>query len=168
MRKLLFVFVFFVSFLMMGQNNTPCPCCSDHHQAFDFWLGTWEVYNPDGTLAGTNQISKIQDNCALQEHWKSANGSFTGTSYNYYNTSSKLWEQIWVDNQGGQLHLKGQFVGKQMVLKSEEFKNADGQTSYHQITWTANEDGTVRQLWETFTTGKSTQIVFDGLYKKTE
>jgi len=53
-----------------------------------------------------------------------------------------------------------------MILRSEEQKNNDGQAFYHRITWTKNEDGTVRQLWETVTNDKDVVVAFDGLYKK--
>jgi hypothetical protein len=26
-----------------AQNESPCPCCSDDHKAFDFWVGDWTV-----------------------------------------------------------------------------------------------------------------------------
>ena len=48
-----------------------------------------------------------------------------------------------------------------MMLKIKKVK-----TFYHQVTWTDNEDGSVRQLWETFTEGKDVVVAFDGLYKK--
>lgn len=150
-----------------AQNKT-CNCCSETHAEFDFWVGTWEVTNPNGTKAGVNVIEKVQDNCILQENWTSATPGYTGTSNNFYNYKAKQWEQIWVDNQGQSLHLKGNKVGNQMILRTDDETNADGKTFYHQVTWTDNEDGTVRQLWETFTEGKEVTVAFDGLYKRKE
>lgn len=76
------------------------------------------------------------------------------------------WEQIWIDNQGGSLHLKGNRIANQMILRTDDEINKNGDTFYHQVTWTKNEDGTVRQLWETFTKGKPVAIAFDGIYKR--
>jgi len=81
-----------------------CKCCTSNHKAFDFWVGDWEVYLPNGNKAGENTILKIQNNCVLQENWKSANSTFSGTSFNFYNTKTENWEQLWIDNQGQ--HLK--------------------------------------------------------------
>ena len=150
----------------MGQDNSKCQCCNEKHAEFDFWVGTWNVTNPDGTPAGKNSIEKIQDNCVLRENWTSAKSGYTGTSHNFFNGKTKQWEQIWLDNQGQSLHLKGHKVGNKMILRTDDEINEEGLTFYHQLTWTANEDGTVRQLWETFTNGKEVSIAFDGLYKK--
>lgn len=150
-----------------SQNNN-CGCCTEKYSEFDFWIGNWNVTNPDGTAAGTNKIDKIQDNCILRENWTSAKGNFTGTSNNFYNAKTKQWEQIWIDNKGGSLHLKGNRAGNQMILKTDEAKNKDGNPFYHRVTWTLNDDGSVRQYWETITNDKDITVAFDGLYRKVE
>jgi hypothetical protein len=159
--------ILFISFIFCSfSQQTDCSCCSDVYEEFDFWLGSWEVINPDGTIAGTNTIDKIQDNCILRENWKSANGVYTGTSSNFYNNTSNKWEQIWIDNQGGSLYLKGNRIGNQMILQSDIQTNEKGASFYHRITWTYNNDGTVRQYWETFTNNDKVSVAFDGLYRK--
>lgn len=152
--------------ISLNAQTNNCKCCTETHSEFDFWIGTWTVTNPDGSLAGKNTINKIQDNCILQENWTSANPGYTGTSNNFYNSKTKQWEQIWIDNQGGSLHLKGNKVGNQMILQTGEEQNKDGQPFYHRITWTYNDDGSVRQYWETITNGKDVTVAFDGLYEK--
>ena len=158
------------SFLLMSttysQTQNQCNCCTEKHAEFDFWIGTWTVTNPDGTPAGKNVIDKIQDNCILRENWTSATPGYTGTSNNFYNARTNQWEQIWIDNQGGTLHLKGQRKANQMILRTDEATNPQGQKFYHRVTWTHNEDGTVRQYWETITNNKDITVAFDGLYKK--
>ncbi|MBT8272229.1 MAG: hypothetical protein KJO77_00395 [Bacteroidia bacterium] len=157
------IFCFQIS---QAQDSNTCNCCTEVHAEFDFWIGNWTVTNPDGSAAGKNVIDKIQDNCILRENWTSARPGYTGTSHNFYNSRTKQWEQIWVDNQGQSLHLKGHRKGNKMILKTDKETNKDGQVFYHRVTWTSNEDGTVRQLWETITDGKDVSIAFDGLYKK--
>jgi len=166
-RITMVLFCLVVSFSMNAQGN-DCKCCTAKHLEFDFWIGTWNVTNPEGTVAGKNVIEKIQGQCVLRENWKSANGNYTGTSNNFYNFKTEQWEQIWLDNQGGSLHLKGNKVGNQMILKTDEEKNKDGIPFYHRITWTHNADGTVRQYWETVTNGTDVTVAFDGLYKKNQ
>lgn len=160
-----FIFLFVISGFSQNDN---CGCCTEKHTEFDFWIGKWKVTNPDGSLAGTNTIDKIQDNCILQENWQSAKENFTGTSNNFYNARTQQWEQIWIDNKGGNLHLKGNRVGNQMILKTDVAKNQKGEPFYHRVTWTKNDDGTVRQYWETITNDKDITVAFDGLYKKVE
>ena len=154
------------SIISVNAQTNPCNCCTEKHAEFDFWVGEWNVTNPDGSKAGTNTITKSQNNCLLQEHWASANGKITGTSNNFYNYKTKQWEQIWVDNVGGSLHLKGNREGNQMILKTDIETNKNGQPFYHRVTWTLNDDGSVRQYWETITNDKDVTVAFDGLYKK--
>jgi hypothetical protein len=45
------------------------PCSDPAYRQFDFWLGEWEVRKPDGTLAGTNRISKEYGGCVLHERY---------------------------------------------------------------------------------------------------
>jgi hypothetical protein len=166
---ILIISILFFSLSTYAQTTqNACNCCTEKHAEFDFWIGTWTVTNPDGTAAGNNKLEKIQDNCILRENWISATPGYTGTSYNFYNAQKQLWEQIWVDNQGGTLHLKGNRIGNKMILKTDEQSNADGQKFYHRVTWTKNEDGSVRQYWETITNGNDISVAFDGLYKKSE
>lgn len=152
--------------MQLNAQEKPCNCCSEKHAEFDFWIGTWTVTNPDGTVVGNNVIDKIQNKCILRENWTSAKGNYTGTSNNFYNNKSNQWEQIWIDNQGQSLHLKGNRKNNQMILQTDEETNKDGKVFFHRLTWTHNEDGSVRQLWETITNSTDVTIAFDGLYKR--
>src|SRR5690606_28534458 len=111
-------------------------------------------------------VEKIQEHCVLRENWVSATGGFTGTSYNFYDAKENQWQQIWVDNQGGSLHLKGNMVNNKMILESNESINDEGKKFTNNITRTANEDSSVRQLWEIVISDEETQIAFDSLYNK--
>jgi len=169
MKKIILVlFVCFLGKQFMFAQTTSCPCCSVEHQAFDFWVGSWEVQNPEGNVVGTNTIEKIEGGCALQENWRNATGKVTGRSLNFYNGQTENWEQLWVDNSGSVLKLKGNRIKNQMILTSDPFKRADGKSYVNRITWTSNEDGTVRQLWEVLSGAKVITVAFDGLYKKTK
>ena len=165
MKGVLLVITLLMTATTFSQDK-KCNCCTEKLSEFDFWIGTWTVTNIDGTLAGKNVIEKVQDNCILQENWTSVSADYTGTSNNFYNYQTKQWEQIWIDNQGQSLHLKGNRIGNQMILTSDELINQKGEAFKNRITWTHNDDGTVRQLWEVIQDGKVSSIAFDGLYKK--
>lgn len=85
LRKYLAILIILVGSYALRAQSEACPCCSENHKAFDFWIGTWEVTLTDGTLAGKNVIEKVQDGCILRENWTSAKTKFTGTSTNFYN-----------------------------------------------------------------------------------
>ena len=155
---------FLVGFSSSAQ-TADCSCCTEEHQAFDFWIGKWNVTDTQGKLVGTNVIEKVQDDCVLRENWKGTSGA-TGTSTNFFNSTTKQWEQLWVDNSGSHLKLKGDKKGNQMILSSDEFTHTDGNKYTNRITWTANKDGSVRQLWEILKEGKVVNVAFDGLYQR--
>lgn len=153
-------------FFIVGNNfaQTNCLCCDSLHKQFDFWVGEWIVKDTTGARVGENTISKIQDNCVLLENWKGAQGG-TGTSMNFYDISDSTWNQLWVDNKGNVLKLKGKYASGKMVLKSELAKGKKVELYYNQITWSENKNGTVTQLWEVYDdSGKLLNTVFKGIY----
>ena len=100
------VILFAVGYTPSLAQDTPCNCCTEEHKAFDFWIGSWEVTTPDGNSAGTNKITKVEGNCIIRENWISAKSGYTGSSTNFYNSESKQWEQLWIDNAGAHLKLR--------------------------------------------------------------
>ncbi|WP_237561762.1 hypothetical protein [Flagellimonas algicola] len=149
-----------------AQNTDSCNCCTESHKAFDFWIGDWAVSNAtNGNPAGKSKITQEEGGCVIRENWTSATSGYTGTSLNFYNGVKERWEQLWIDNSGASLKLKGKRIGNQMILSSDPF-DKDGKMLTNRITWTANEDGTVRQLWEILEGEKVVNTAFDGIYKK--
>lgn len=152
--------------LQAQEETKPCPCCTEAHRAFDFWEGSWEVYDANEKFLGGNEIISLQGQCILQENWTSGAGKYTGTSYNFYDSGNDEWNQIWIDNQGGHLKLKGNLEGNSMVMRSEVLPTGEGNTVLNQITWTPDNDGNVRQVWEiSEDEGATWKVVFDGIYK---
>jgi len=43
----------------------------------------------------------------IKENWKSAKAGHTGTSTNFFNKETNQCEQLWIDNTGAHLKLKG-------------------------------------------------------------
>jgi hypothetical protein len=171
MKSLIIVLaIFALSGRIKAQTN--CACCDETHKQFDFWVGEWIVMDSLGNKVGENQISKIEENCIVLEHWTGAKGG-TGTSHNYYDKTDSTWNQLWVDNKGNVLKLKGRFESGRMVLKSDPdtlgVKGKKNESTYNQITWTQNEDGTVSQLWEKYDQNdKLIKTVFLGIYHRKE
>ena len=149
-----------------AQNNTKIPCQEKEYSQFDFWLGNWKVYDTKENLIGTNNIVKIPNACGMQENWDSKTSTSKGTSYNFYNKADNSWNQVWVDNSGFSLMLKGNYSDKKMILKSTLIKGKKSDF-YHRVTWSNNSNGTVTQVWDYVSPqGKILQEVFRGIYKK--
>jgi hypothetical protein len=144
---------------LADERNDKAPCSAPEHHQFDFWIGHWDVFLPNGNKAGENRIEVIEGGCALLEQWKGARGP-TGKSLNIYDALRRTWHQTWVDSTGGLLVLEGQWMDGRMVLSSSA-------PPIQRITWAPQSDGSVRQLWESSKDGgKTWSTAFDGKYVK--
>jgi hypothetical protein len=168
------IFIFAISATLLAcasgvasAGEKPEAACSDPvmHQ-FDFWIGHWQV-TENGKPAGTNNIERILDGCALLENWVGAQGS-AGKSLNFYDRADGLWHQTWVDRNGDALILAGKYSDGAMRLEGERPATKQQAAMRHRITWTALPGGNVRQLWESSPPGKDAwSVQFDGLYVPT-
>ena len=150
----------------VARNAAPCAV-DDHHDAFDFWLGEWEVVDANGNFQGKNKITKAEQGCLVLEHWTSASGS-TGQSMNYYDPHTEAWYQRWVSS-GALINLKGNFSDGAMRLVGDIYYHGNGNYADFRGTWTPMEDGRVRQFFEQSTdNGTSWQPWFEGFYSKIE
>jgi hypothetical protein len=144
----------------------PTPTCnSGEYRQFDFWIGRWSV-TEGGQPAGQNSIEPDLKGCAFFESWRSVDGS-RGRSVNFYDRNRHHWHQTWIDDRGGVLELDGGLVGESMVLEGERPDAKANASVRHRITWTPQQDGSVRQHWQRMKAEQSTwETVFDGLYKR--
>lgn len=139
----------------------PCKD-SEEHRAFDFWVGNWNV-TMGGKQAGTNEIKLILGDCVLFENWTGAQGP-TGKSFNYYDRAEGHWRQIWIDDRGGVIEFTGEVRDGAMYYTAST-KTRDGVTVEHKLSFSQNDDGSVRQLWDQSSDGGETwQTVWDGHY----
>ena len=174
MKKSTLLLLFIITSLSaFAQSNQAkkCRCCEGAYQDFAFWVGEWEVYDSAGTKhLGDNSIQFVQDSCVMQENWSSGSSPYTGTSYNFYDAATSQWRQVWVDNQGGNLDIKGGLDDQgRMVLSSEEQTDKEGKKYQNRIIWTLLPDGRVQQLWQTtYDQGQTWTSVFNGYYKRKE
>ena len=160
---LLFAGLLFGQTMKLAAQPAPAPMPPEARQ-FDFWLGEWEVFGPDGALGGHSRIESVAGGHALLENWSDADGT-SGKSLNIYNPDKKLWQQFWVGATSPVLELSGGLQGGSMVLSGTR-TSVHGGTVTDRITWTPRADGSVRQLWETSKDdGKTWQVNFDGIYK---
>lgn len=145
-------------------------CAGPEYRQFDFWLGRWEVRNPEGEVVGHNEIRRVAGGCGLLETWRGAGGG-TGTSLNTYDADRDRWTQRWVGT-GATLWLEGGIEEdsdgrRRMVLAGTRPRSTPGGPVLDRIAWTALPDGRVRQVWETSSDGGETwEEAFVGLYSR--
>lgn len=125
-QYIFFILLFFISTTSVAQNNNnQKPCSSPEASQFDFWVGNWELTWND-TSHGTNMIQKIMDGCTVNENFYDPAMKYSGSSWSVYNPQLKLWQQTWVDNQGGYIDLSGKFENGMMTLSAAPRKLPNG------------------------------------------
>jgi tetratricopeptide (TPR) repeat protein len=141
------------------------PCNSPEFHQFDFWIGSWEVQNPQGQVVGHNDVNRVVGGCVLQENWTSSRGFESGTSFNFYDYRDNKWHQDYYDNSGNMGNyppLAGELRDGRMVLLS-----ASGIQPLSRWTWYEISPGKVRQMAEQSTDGgKSWSTTWDSVYVK--
>jgi hypothetical protein len=147
-----------------AQNSQPQPCTASEHQAFDFWIGEWNVHGANGKLAGTNSVKREIGGCVLHERYDTGRG-YSGESFNIYDAPRKVWHQTWVDSGGLLLMLEGGIRDGKMVLEGQT-TGLDQKVTRHRISWTPNPDGSVRQFWESTVNSGDWTVAFDGKYTR--
>ena len=149
-----------------AQATPPAPCSAAEAHQFDFWIGDWDVYEPDGKLAGTNRIERLYG-CALHESWKSP--ELAGQSINVFDARRGLWHQTWIDSNSSLLVLEGGMRGTSLAMSDATLPGRKDAARVNEITWTPNPDGSVRQHWRvTRDGGKTWETAFDGKYVRSK
>ena len=149
----------------MKVNMAPCKFPDKHpeYRQFDFWLGEWDVYSPQGAKAGTSKIDLILGDCVVLENWTGGAGG-EGKSFNKYSPEFKRWEQYWVDAQGSTTFFHGKLEGKNMVYYAET-PQPDGSILKRRLTFFNLDADKVRQFsQQSKDDGKSWQTEYDLIY----
>ena len=152
MKKGLLLILTLILALYMEAQKTPCTTDPVYRQ-FDFWIGEWDVYAKNGKKAGDSKIDLILDSCIILENWKSANVSqgvyYAGKSFNTYNSTSKQWQQTWVDNVGGSTEfLEGHFENNRMIFQTKPFQFSKDTVAVRRLTFYNLDVNKVRQHGE--------------------
>ncbi len=141
----------------------PCKASSEFRQ-FDFWIGEWDVKNPQGVPSGTSSVQLILGQCIIFENWTGGSGT-NGKSFNIYDTNDKKWHQTWVDDKGTFTHYIGGLINGEMVVTAET--SVSGKPTLAKMTFTKMPNGDVRQHGENSTDGGKTWATsFDLIYSR--
>ncbi len=147
----------------------PPPACDEEaHAQFDFWLGEWDVFpNGQDNKVADSRIERKHNGCAVIENWMPLRGG-GGTSLNNVDAFTGHWRQKWVGSSPGAVEFSGGVVDGNMVLTGN-WPSPNALTTLIRMTYTPNEDGSVRQHREASTDhGVSWQTSFDFIYRPKE
>jgi hypothetical protein len=150
---------------------TPPACDSEAHAGFDMWIGEWDVYpasQPDRKIA-ESRIERAHAGCAILERWMPIGGT-GGSSISHYDPATDQWHQKWVGSSPGSAEFNGGIVDGKMVITGLWMDvNGPGQHALVRMSYSKNEDGSVRQFGEASTDhGVSWQTAFDFTYRPKE
>lgn len=146
---------------LADRQKRPCIYSTEARQ-FDFWVGDWEVFLPNGQKAGTNSVQLFSNGCGLLENWTSSIGG-DGKSINFYDAGTQKWYQSWIGSGGGALRYAGNF--REGAMRFEGETTANGKKTLQKLTFTKIDENTVRQLFEASNDdGKTWLITYDLKY----
>lgn len=171
MRKLFITATLCFLFSVSHAQGGPCSANPVYRQ-FDFWIGQWDVYGKKGKKAGDSKISLILDSCVILEEWTSTsapNGvTYSGKSFNTYNSTSSQWQQTWVDNAGTTTEfLKGKYEDGKMIFETYPFQFSKDTMAIRKLTFFNLGTDKVRQLGEiTKDNGATWSVEYDLEYRR--
>ena len=122
------IIILYFSITILPQDDvSQKPCSSLEAHQFDFWIGKWKVewLSPDSTKAeGTNNVNSILGSCVIEENFSGKPGvDFMGKSFSVFNPAKKIWQQTWVDDQGGYMVFTGGMNNNKMILSRKINRN---------------------------------------------
>ncbi|MCB9857770.1 MAG: tetratricopeptide repeat protein [Phycisphaerales bacterium] len=136
---------------------------ADLVREFDFWVGTWDVFDGNGNQVGTNRIEKVENGCLIIEHWSNMRGN-TGQSYNFIDPTDRKWRQVWVDGAGNVVRYEGVVKDGAMHFTGN-YTPQRGRPAIARGSLTPDADGKVRHVIEhSDDNGKTWKPYFNGIY----
>ncbi|MEZ4585384.1 MAG: Ig-like domain-containing protein [Gemmatimonadales bacterium] len=130
----------------VGWVSPSTPCTQPEHRQFDFWLGSWDV-GTTGPPFAVSDITATPEGCAILEHWQ-PNSAPVGRSISFYEPSTDMWYQTYLDSSGQRLTIAGRFEAGVMTMLNPP----GGGTTHERWQWYVDGTG-VRQTAAPTTNG---------------
>lgn len=151
---------------------TPPKCDTAAHAAFDFWVGEWDVFpqSPEGEESkdriAQSRIERLHNGCAIRESWMPLTGA-GGSSLSNLDPETGLWHQTWIGATPGRVEFSGGATDDRMVLTGWwPGVGGPGKDGWVRMTYSAREDGSVRQFGEMSEDhGLTWSAAFDLIYR---
>ncbi|HUP87809.1 MAG TPA: hypothetical protein VM100_00510 [Longimicrobiales bacterium] len=76
----------------------PAPCDDALYHKLDFWVGAWDVYDPNGKKYATQDVRRVVEGCGLTAEWNGPDGN-RGLMLIGYDPVLKGWRAVYMSNQ---------------------------------------------------------------------
>src|SRR5947209_20038518 len=148
--------------LAVDKKKNPCMYSAEARQ-FDFWVGEWDVFSPQGRKDGTSVIQRFANGCGILENWAGAIGG-TGKSINFYDPQGVKWFQYWIGADGNPQRYSGVYRDGAIRYEGEPY-TLNGKKIITRLTFFNVDANTVRQLSErSDDDGKTWTVNYDYKY----
>ncbi|UJH67291.1 hypothetical protein [Allomuricauda sp. SCSIO 65647] len=140
----LFGFILLISVLAFQASVAQSPCEDSTSKEFDFVLGNWELFSPDGKKLGEQVYAKEAEGCLITEEWTTM-GGIPGHGMTFVDRNTGLWRQIYVSSLGQLDYSGGIDEQGAMVLEGTIFVYKDNKSYPVRGIWAKQDDGTIRE-----------------------
>jgi tetratricopeptide (TPR) repeat protein len=148
--------------LTVDKKKNPCMYSAEARQ-FDFWVGEWDVFTPQGRQDGTSVIQRFANGCGILENWTGRLGG-TGKSINFYDPQTHKWFQYWIGADGNPQRYAGVYRDRAIRYEGEP-QTQNGKKLMTRLTFFNLDANTVRQLSErSDDEGKTWTVNYDYKY----
>lgn len=135
------------------------------YRQFDFWIGTWDVYNKKGQLIGERTVKKNGQYGGLSLSFSNHRG-LKGTGFALVDPEDLKWKQYWSGENGTSLKYVGEFKDGKMQFLGKVFGEGS-RVQLQRATFTPLNDGNVKYFIENSKdSGKTWTIEFDGIQRR--
>lgn len=116
---------------------------------FDFVVGSWDFYIPDGTKIGEQTYIKREEGHLILEEWKLSSGE-TGLGMSFVDPKTGLWRQVWMSPMYHIDYSGGIDENGAMVLEGTLYPNNGDKSSPIKGIWAKQPDGSIKQDFYVF------------------
>ena len=160
---LTFFLVFFcLQNLLCQDNNETINTNEKPYSDFDFVVGSWDFYTPDGTKIGEQLYTKREDGHLILEEWQLSSGE-TGLGMSFVDPKTGLWRQVWMSPMYHIDYSGGLDENGAMVLEGTLYPNNGNKSSPIRGIWSKQPDGSIQQDFYVFEDkSKKWNVLFSG------
>lgn len=139
-------------------------CSASAYHQYDYFVGTWNVYNRQGKKFAVDRVTRELDGCAIWERWNGSHGK--GLGYSAYDRGRGRWFQAFFGDDGSVLRLDGTLTPKGLFFTGDSYPEP-GKTEMNRVLFRRMSKNEVEEFWTISDNGgKTWKTAFDGFFRR--